>query len=79
MGVIPLSTLEAEVLRYLIGHRGEVVSREQLLSDVWGYHASPVTRSVDNLIVRLRAKVEADASQPRHILTVHGTGYTFVD
>jgi DNA-binding response OmpR family regulator len=73
-----MSTLEFDVLRYLIGREGEVVTRDQLLSDVWGYHSFPTTRSVDNLIVRLRHKLEPDTHRPRHILTVHGAGYKFV-
>lgn len=73
-----LSTLEADVLHYLAGRCGRVVSREQLLYDVWGYQAFPTTRSVDNVIVRLRYKLEDDPHEPRYILTVHGTGYKFV-
>jgi DNA-binding response OmpR family regulator len=55
------------------------VSRDQLLSDVWGYHSFPTTRSVDNLMVRLRQKLEDDPHRPQHILTVHGAGYKFVE
>jgi DNA-binding response OmpR family regulator len=73
-----LSALEFEVLRYLISRRGQVVSREQLLGDVWGYKSFPTTRSVDNLMARLRQKLEATPHNPAHILTVHGTGYKFV-
>jgi DNA-binding response OmpR family regulator len=76
---VALSTLEFEVLRYLIGRRGEVVSRDQLLSDVWGYKSFPTTRSVDNLMVRLRHKLETNPHNPRHLLTVHGSGYKFVE
>jgi DNA-binding response OmpR family regulator len=75
---LTFSTLEFDVLRYLIARQGEVVTRDQLLSDIWGYHSFPTTRSVDNLIVRLRHKVETDPHHPRHILTVHGAGYKFV-
>lgn len=73
-----LSSLECEVLRYLVARRGEVVSRDQLLTNVWGYHVSCTTRSVDNLISRLRQKIERDPHKPLHLLTVHGTGYRFV-
>ncbi len=76
--MLALSTLEFEVLRYLTARNGTVVSRDQLLSDVWGYHSFPTTRSVDNLIVRLRHKLEDDPHRPLHILTVHGSGYKFV-
>jgi DNA-binding response OmpR family regulator len=76
--MLALSTLEFEVLRYLTARQGTVVSRDQLLSDVWGYHSFPTTRSVDNLIVRLRHKLEDDPHRPLHILTVHGSGYKFV-
>jgi DNA-binding response OmpR family regulator len=76
---IALSGLEVGVLRYLVRRRGETVSREDLLHDVWGYQTSPVTRSVDNVVARLRHKLEAQPDRPRHILTVHGFGYRFVD
>jgi two-component system alkaline phosphatase synthesis response regulator PhoP len=76
---VPLSALEFEVLRYLVERRGETVSREQLLQDVWGYQARPVTRSVDNVIARLRHKLESQPEEPQHIVTVHGVGYRFVD
>ncbi len=74
-----MSALEFEVMRYLIRRAGEVVSREQLLTDIWGYHGSPMTRSVDNLIARLRHKLEDHPHAPRHILTIHGVGYKFAD
>ena len=72
-----LTTHEAWVLGYLIAHRGRAVSREELLEQVWGYSASMTTRTVDNQILKLRKKLEATPSDPRHILTVHGTGYRF--
>jgi DNA-binding response OmpR family regulator len=76
---VPLSGLEFEVLRYLVLRRGDIVSREQLLHDVWRYETSPVTRSVDNVVARLRHKLEPQPDRPTHILTVHGIGYRFVD
>jgi len=76
---LALSGLEFEVLRYLVLRRGEIVSRDQLLHDVWGYHTLPVTRSVDNVVSRLRQKLEEHPEAPDHILTVHGIGYRFVD
>ena len=72
---VPLSAREFELLRYLIAHRGEVVSRAQLLRDVWGYHHLSVTRTVDNYVAKLRTQLEARAPQPRYIVTVHGSGY----
>jgi len=75
---VPISHLELEVLRYLFDHRGEVVDRERLLRDVWGYQDSPTTRTVDNFILKLRQKIEADPSEPTHIVTVHGVGYKLI-
>jgi DNA-binding response OmpR family regulator len=75
---IELSRHEFELLRYLLAHRGEVVSREQLLRDVWGYSQLSVTRTVDNYIFRLRNHVEPRPHDPRFILTVHGSGYRLV-
>lgn len=72
---VPLSAREFELLRYLIAHRGEVVSRAQLLRDVWGYHHLSVTRTVDNYVAKLRTQLEADPHAPEYIVTVHGSGY----
>ena len=72
---IALSAREFDLLRYLIAHRNEVVSREQLLRDVWGYHQLSVTRTVDNYIAKLRTQLEPKPHDPRYILTVHGSGY----
>jgi len=77
--VLDLSAREFEILRYLIRHRGEIVTRDQLLDEVWGYESSPVTRTVDNHIARLRQKIELDPSDPRHIITVHRLGYRFIE
>ncbi|MCA1576921.1 MAG: response regulator transcription factor [Acidobacteria bacterium] len=76
---LELSAREFEILRYLIRHRGEIVTRDQLLDEVWGYESSPITRTVDNHIARLRQKIEPDPSQPRHIITVHRIGYRFIE
>ena len=57
---------------------GEVVGREEMLNDVWGYEHFPTTRTVDNHVALLRAKLEVDPSQPRHLITVHGVGYKLV-
>lgn len=72
-----LTTHEAGTLGYLIAHRGRDVSRDELLQNVWGYSAALTTRTVDNQILKLRKKIEETPSKPRHILTVHGTGYRF--
>lgn len=73
------SAKELELLRYLVRHRGEVVSRETLLTEVWGHRREVETRTVDNFIVRLRRKIEADPAQPRALVTVHGSGYRLVE
>jgi len=73
-----LSKFESEILRFLIAHKDEVVTRKDLLSKVWGYTNLPTTRTVDNHIARLRKKVEAVADHPKRILTMHGIGYCFV-
>ena len=70
-----LSEKEAGMLRLLATNAGEVVSREKFLDVVWGYHAYPSTRTVDNFIATLRAKLEADPANPRHLFTVRGVGY----
>ncbi len=75
---IDLSAREYRLLRYLVAKKGSVVSRDELLDEVWGYNSYPTTRTVDNHIARLRQKVEANVDEPRHILTVHGVGYKFV-
>ena len=72
---IEMTKKEFGVLRYLAARAGEVVTREELLDQVWGYQAMPTTRTVDNHIASLRAKLETDPSQPRHLQTVHGVGY----
>ncbi len=74
---ISLTTHEAGTLWYLIAHRGRDVSREELLRDVWGHNRFMTTRTVDNQILKLRKKIEEPEGEPRHILTVHGTGYRF--
>jgi DNA-binding response OmpR family regulator len=75
---IDLSAREYRLLRYLISKKGSVVTRDELLDEVWGYNSYPTTRTVDNHIARLRQKIENDVDEPRHILTVHGVGYKFV-
>jgi DNA-binding response OmpR family regulator len=75
---IELSPREIKMLEYFIKHRGEVVSRDQLLDSVWGYESFPLTRTVDTHIAKLRQKIEDDPGNPRHIVTVHRAGYKFV-
>jgi DNA-binding response OmpR family regulator len=77
-GRVDLTSKEYDVLRLLASRRGDVVTREQLLEEVWGYENYPTTRTVDNHILRLRQKLERNPSDPRHILSVYGEGYKFV-
>jgi two-component system alkaline phosphatase synthesis response regulator PhoP len=74
---VGLTRKEFELLVYLLEHRGEVVTRERLLDEVWGYERFPTTRTVDTHILRLRRKFEADPERPAFILTAHGQGYRF--
>jgi DNA-binding response OmpR family regulator len=76
--VFPLTLMEANLLRYLIGHEGRPVSRKAMLEEVWGLHEDTDTRAIDNFIVRLRKYIEEDPARPRHLLTVRGVGYRFV-
>ena len=76
---LELTTKEYELLRLLIRCRGDVVSRDRMLNEVWGYEASSTTRTVDNHILKLRQKLEEDPANPRHILSIYGEGYKFVD
>ena len=75
---IKLSLKEFEIMRYFIKHEGEVISRDKLLDEVWGYDTFPTTRTVDNFILMLRKKLEDNPSNPKHILTFHSAGYKFV-
>jgi DNA-binding winged helix-turn-helix (wHTH) protein len=75
---IPLRAKEFKTLAYMIRNPGRVISRDELLDEVWGYKSYPCTRTVDNHILRLRTKLESDPAHPKHLLTVHGTGYKFV-
>jgi len=75
---VHMSVRELELLRYLVENAGRSISRDELLNEVWGYDHYPVSRTVDNFIMRLRRRIEEDPSRPRHILTVHGVGYRFV-
>ncbi|RME57366.1 MAG: DNA-binding response regulator [Candidatus Dadabacteria bacterium] len=75
---LELSAREYRLLRYLAAKQGQVVTRDELLDEVWGYNSYPSTRTVDNHIARLRQKIERDIENPSHIITVHGVGYKFV-
>ncbi len=75
---IDMSVKECELLRYFAEREGEVVTRAQLLDDVWGYEVVPTTRTVDNYVLSLRKKIETDPSNPKHLITVHTAGYKFL-
>lgn len=74
-GVVEFAAREWDMLKLLVSAKGEPISREQFLDEVWEYNAWPTTRTVDNFIAKLRAKVERNANNPELILTVRGLGY----
>lgn len=74
---IRLTVMEAELLRHLVRNDGKIVSRKQILEEVWGLHEDTDTRAIDNFIVRLRRYIEDDPGNPRHLVTVRGVGYRF--
>ena len=74
---VALARKEFAVLRMLVAHEGKVVTRRDLLMEVWGFEHLPTTRTVDNHVSQLRAKLEPDAGRPQWIHTVHGVGYKF--
>jgi DNA-binding response OmpR family regulator len=76
--VTRLTLMESELLRHLVRSDGKVVSRKEILEEVWGLHEDTDTRAIDNFVVRLRRYIEEDPAQPRHLLTVRGVGYRFV-
>ncbi|MGQ0736648.1 MAG: response regulator transcription factor [Acidobacteriota bacterium] len=73
-----LTVMEADLLHYLLGNAGKVVSRKAILEDVWNLHEDTDTRAIDNFVVRLRRYLKEDAAKPRHVLTVRGVGYKFI-
>lgn len=75
---LQVTAQEFRTLKYFIEHPGRVISREELLNEVWGYTNYPSTRTVDNHVLRLRQKLEADPGNPKHFVTMHGAGYRFV-
>jgi DNA-binding response OmpR family regulator len=76
--IVEMTRKEFAILRLLASRSGEVVTRDQLLDEVWGYDAYPASRTVDNHVAGLRAKLERDPANPAFILTVHGVGYKFL-
>ena len=75
---VHLTLMESELLRHLVRNDGKIVSRKQVLEEVWGLHEDTDTRAIDNFVVRLRRYVEDDPAHPRHLLTVRGVGYRFL-
>ena len=75
---VTLGYYESEILKTLYEKQGQVVERKDILSEIWGLDNEPMNRSVDNHVVSLRRKIEEDAREPRHLLTVHGFGYKLV-
>jgi DNA-binding response OmpR family regulator len=76
--LVPMTSQEFKVLKFMIQNAERVLSREELLNQVWGYRNYPSTRTVDNHILRLRQKLEKDSANPLHFRTVHSAGYKFV-
>ena len=76
---VQLSHKEFELLHYLWSKKNSTVSRDELLSNIWGYDENPTTRTVDNFILKIRQKIENDPNHPQIILTVHGLGYKLID
>jgi two-component system alkaline phosphatase synthesis response regulator PhoP len=76
--IVELSAREFQLLRYFVEHRGATLTREELLNEVWGYHAMPSTRTVDVHVAWLRQKIEPNPRHPQFIVTIHGMGYKFL-
>jgi len=74
---IHLTLMESELLRHLVRNDGKIVSRKQILEEVWGLHEDTDTRAIDNFVVRLRRYIEDDPGHPRHLVAVRGVGYRF--
>src|SRR5579884_1861279 len=75
---VELTAQEFKTLKFMAQNAERVITREELLNEVWGYHNYPSTRTVDNHILKLRQKLEKDPANPIHFRTVHGVGYKFV-
>lgn len=76
---IETSAKEMDMLHFFVMNRGKVISRDTLLSEIWGYNDPVITRTVDNFIMRLRKKIEPDPSTPKYLLTIHGSGYKLLE
>lgn len=76
---IDMTYKEFEILKFFMQNKGRTVSRDELLDKVWGYEIYPTSRTVDNHIVKLRKKIESDPEKPKHILTVYGIGYKYIE
>src|SRR5579872_59602 len=76
--LVEMTPQEFKIVKYFAQHPERVISRDELLNEVWGYDCYPSTRTVDNHILKLRQKLEADPEHPVHFRTVHGVGYKFV-
>jgi len=75
---VVLTTMEFKVLKFFVMNPNRVISRDELLNQVWGYENYPCTRTVDNHVMKLRQKLESDDAPPAHFRTVHGVGYKFI-
>ncbi len=75
---VVMTAHELKLLKYFVDHAERVITREKLLTDVWGYHSYPTTRTVDNQVMKLRQKLEPDPARPNYFLTLHGFVYKFV-
>ena len=75
---VAMTPQEYKILKYFLQNAERVISREELLNQVWGFNCYPSTRTVDNHLVKLRQKIEEDPANPRHFKTIHGAGYKFV-
>jgi DNA-binding response OmpR family regulator len=73
-----LTAHEIKLLQYFVENSDRVITREELLNDVWHYTSYPTTRTVDNHVMKLRQKLEADPARPVYFRTMHGIGYKFV-
>jgi DNA-binding response OmpR family regulator len=73
----PLTPMEVSLLKMFFNHPHEVITRERLLNEIWGFNAFPTTRTIDTFLLRLRHKIEIDPRRPAHFITVHGAGYRF--
>lgn len=76
--IVHLTLMESDLLRHLVRNDGRIVSRKQILEEVWGLHEDTDTRAIDNFVVRLRRYLEDDPANPQHLLTVRGVGYKFL-